>query len=325
MITKDALDILQIDINVFYKDMSFEYLKRQYHKLALLNHPDKNGNTSISNEKFKQINEAYEHLKREIKYTNNENKDDLLDNENETSDNEEDLFKNYAYNDFLQMFMKSILEGNYTDFFAKIINVIMKSYDNVTKTISIKLFDDLDKESALNAYVFLSKHSSTLHLNKEIIDSIRERVLRKYDNVEIYKLNPSINDLLNNNIYKLYLNNELFLVPLWHSELYFDTSSSEILVLCEPELPETIKIDDYNNIWTEKNVSFNEELFDLIKNNGNIFINIGEKVFKIPVSELHMKREQIHIIRGQGLSKIKKDLYDVADKNDIIIKIIISE
>jgi curved DNA-binding protein CbpA len=323
MITKDALDILQIDINVFNKDITFEYLKRQYHKLALLNHPDKNGNTPVSNEKFKQINEAYEHLKREIKYTNNEENIDL-DYENET-DNEEDLFKKYCYNDFLQMFMKSILEGNYTDFFAKIINIIMKSYDNVTKTISIKLFDDLDKESALNAYVFLSKHYATLNLNKEIIESIREKVLRKYDNVEIYKLNPSINDLFNNNFYKLYVNNEFFLVPLWHSELYFDSSNTEILVLCEPELPETIKIDDYNNIWTEKKISFNEELFHLIKNNGNILINIGEKEFKIPVSELHMKREQIYIIRGQGLSKIKKDLFDVTDKNDIIIKIIISD
>lgn len=323
MNTKKALEILEIDINVvFYKDITLEYLKRQYHKLALLNHPDKNGNTQSSNEKFKQINEAYQHLQREFNFINCEN--NIIDDENEIN-MDDHIFKGYAYGDFLQMFMRSILEGNYTDFFAKIIKIIMKSYDNVTKTISIKLFDDLDKESALNAYVFLSKHSTILHLNQEIIDSIREKVLRKYDNVEIYKLNPSINDLINNNFYKLYVSNELFLVPLWHSELYFDNSNTEILVLCEPELPETIKIDDYNNIWTEKKVSFNNELFDIIKNDGNLFINVGEKEFKIPISELHMKREQIYIIRGKGLAKIKKDLCDVSEKCDIIIKIIICE
>lgn len=323
MNTKYALEILEIDMNiVLYKDITLEYIKKKYRKLALLHHPDKNGNTSISNEKFKQINEAYEHLKREIKYLNSENNDyDINDDEQE----EENLFKTYGYNDFLQMFMKSILEGNYSDIFAKIIKIIMKSYDNVTKTISIKLFDDFDKETALNAYVFLSKHRSILHLNQEIIDAIREKVLRKYEDVEIYKLNPSINDLLNNNVYKLYVNNELFLVPLWHSELYFDTSNTEILVLCEPELPDSIKIDDYNNIWTEKKISFNNELFELIKNNGYIFVKIGEKEFKISVSDLHMKREQIHIIRGEGLTKIKNDVCDVDDKCDIIIKIIICE
>ena len=35
----------------------------------------------------------------------------------------------------------------------------------------------------------------------------------------VYKLNPSINDLLNNNLYKLYIDEELFLVPLWYNEV----------------------------------------------------------------------------------------------------------
>ena len=53
---------------------------------------------------------------------------------------------------------------------------------------------------------------STLHLSQEILDLIREIVVKKYDNVEIYKLNPSINDLFNNNLYKLYIGDKLFLV-----------------------------------------------------------------------------------------------------------------
>ena len=39
--------------------------------MALQNHPDKNGNTPESNEKFRQINEAYNYLKREIKIIQN--------------------------------------------------------------------------------------------------------------------------------------------------------------------------------------------------------------------------------------------------------------
>ena len=43
---KIALEILEIDLSeTNYKDINLEYLKRQYHKQALKNHPDKNGNT----------------------------------------------------------------------------------------------------------------------------------------------------------------------------------------------------------------------------------------------------------------------------------------
>ena len=54
---KKAFEILEIDSN--YNDITIELIKKKYHKLALQNHPDKNGNTPESNEKFRQINEAY--------------------------------------------------------------------------------------------------------------------------------------------------------------------------------------------------------------------------------------------------------------------------
>ena len=55
---KKAFEILDIDTNeVNYNDLTLRYLRKKYHKLALQNHPDKNGNTEESNEKFKKINE----------------------------------------------------------------------------------------------------------------------------------------------------------------------------------------------------------------------------------------------------------------------------
>ena len=63
---KRALEILEIDVVNF----NLDFLKKKYHKLALQNHPDKNDNTKESNEKFKQINEAYNFLKREIDHLN---------------------------------------------------------------------------------------------------------------------------------------------------------------------------------------------------------------------------------------------------------------
>jgi len=304
---KEAFAILNIDLNlVTYNDISLEYLKKQYRKLALKHHPDKNGNTTESNEKFKQINEAYNFLKREIKHINPEDV-------NIDSDSDFD-FDSSLYYDILKGFMKTVFEGKYNEILSKVVNDIITK----GKQISIKIFDELDKETTLNIFTFLSTNRYTLHLSEDILDNIREILVKKYDNVQIFKLNPSINDLLSNNLYKLYVNNELFLVPLWYNESYFDSSGSEIIVICDPELPKNIKIDEDNNILTELSIN-HSDLF----NNESITFNIGEKTFDIFLSNLYIKREQIHIIKNAGVSKQKNNIYDISEKSDIILKITI--
>ena len=64
-----AFKILELDISkIDTKDITLHKLKKQYHKLALQYHPDKNGNTFESTEKFKQIQEAYYYLKNELQF-----------------------------------------------------------------------------------------------------------------------------------------------------------------------------------------------------------------------------------------------------------------
>lgn len=306
---KKATDILEIKTHdISYTDLTLEYLKKQYHKLALLNHPDKNGNTDESNENFKQINEAYHYLKREIKNTSQYDENDENENENTS-----------VYFDVLNFFMKSVMEGKYNEFISKIVNDIVFT----SKKITLKLFEDLDKDSALNVYTFLSKHRFILHLPENILEEVRQVVLQKYENVQIFKLNPSINDLLNSNLYKLYIDEKLYLVPLWHNESYFDGSGCEIIVICEPELEEFIQIDDENNIHTEIFIDLKNDIPVLLKNDMNIVIKIGDVNYTINLSKLYIKTQQYYIIKNEGIAKIKNDLYDVNEKADIIIKITI--
>ena len=310
---KKAFEILEIDtINTNYNDITIELIKKKYHKLALQNHPDKNGNTPESNEKFKEINEAYNYLKREIKNIDPNNDD--LKNEDQSSS---------VYFDILKLFIKGLLDGKYNDIFINIVQDIVSGY----KKISLKLFDDLDRENAINVYLFLSKYKSILHLSDESLDEIKSIVIQKYDNVEIYKLNPNINDLLNNNFYKLYVNDKLYLVPLWYNEVYFDneneTENNEIIVLCEPELPEGVKIDDDNNIYIEKTINIQTELHSLVLNNDSIIVEIGDHRYHILVSELSMKREQYYKIKNQGITKPNDDVCNISQKSDIIVKIIL--
>ena len=313
---KKAFEILEIDTNnTNYTDITIELIKKKYHKLALQNHPDKNSNTPESNEKFRQINEAYNYLKREIKIIQN----NWYDDENYENDDQ----SSSVYFDILKQFIKGLLDGKYTDVFINIVQDIVSGY----KKISLKLFDNLDRENSINVYLFLSKYKNILHLSDSILDEIKAVVIQKYDDVEIYKLNPNINDLLNNNFYKLYVKDVLYLVPLWHNEVYFDNENenenNEIIVLCEPELPEGLKIDDDNNIYIEKTINIQTELPSLVLNNDSIIIEIGDQRYHILVSELSMKREQYYKIKNQGITKPNDDIYNVSQKADIIVKIIL--
>jgi hypothetical protein len=292
-----AFEILEIDINK--KDITLEYIKKKYHKQALKFHPDKNGNTDESNEKFKQINEAYDYLKREMEETTFFEKDEKEDT------------KSSLYVDILKVFLGGVIDGKYNEVFTKIVNEFILNYSS----ISLKLFDDLDKETAIGIYTFLSKYKNLFHLKQEIIDSIREIIIKKHETTTVYILNPSIDDLLNNNVYKLVLDDKLYLVPLWHTELYFE---NEIIVLCEPKLDENITIDEDNNLHVTIKVNW---CSDFLSTKQNIDVNIGTKIFNIPIKELFIRSEQYYRIRSGGLTKINEnDIYDVDKKNDIIFK-----
>jgi len=310
-----AFKILEIDISkIDTKDITLHKLKKQYHKLALQYHPDKNGNTIESTEKFKQIQEAYYYLKDELHFFDLENEEEKqYDNENHSTKHEQPT---PLYMDILHLFMKSILEGKYDTIISKIIQEIVSG----CKNISMKLFDDLDKDTCMNVYNFLSKNRSILHLNVSILESIRVIVQQKFDNVLIYKLNPTINDLFNNNFYKLNANDEICYVPLWISESYFDISGCEVIALCEPELPNNILIDENNNIHIVKEISIVNELVNLITNNMNLQIHIADKVFEIPTQHLYMKKEQTYVLKNKGLNNILCD-FDINnyEKSDIIV------
>jgi len=309
----DAFEILEIDLRVISpNDITLEYLKKQYRRLALKNHPDKNNNSVESNTKFKQINESYNYLKREIHHLNPEDEDSEIDDDTPIDSS--------LYFNILRGFLNTVLEGKYTEIISAIIRDIMAA----GKKISAKLFDDLNKDTSFEIYTFLSNHRYILHLSQEVIDAVREIVVKKYDkSVEVYKLNPSILDLINNNMYKLYVNDELFLVPLWHNESYFDASGCEIIVICDPELPPGISIDDDNNILVEDVSISCADLNRAIFDGGSICVCIVDREFKIPLDKLYMKRVQYYRIKNAGLSKVKKDIYDVSEKTDIIVKITI--
>lgn len=303
---RNALDILEIETT----QIDYKYLKKKYYKLALRYHPDKNQDLPESCEKFQKINEAYHFLCREL---------NMMEEDDNCKMKDEDTQSNSTiYMDLLNMFMKGIFEGKYNDIIFKIIQEIVLG----CKKISLKLFEDLDKDTCLKIYNFLVNYRNVLHLKESILTSVREIVQQKYSNVIIYKLNPSLNDLIQGNIFKLSVLEEICYVPLWISESYFEVGDCEIITLCEPELPKNTSIDEYNNLYIERIILIKEELHELLQNKLNIQVNVGNKVFEIPTAELKLQKEQIYIIKNNGILKTDHlELSVSLKKADIIVTI----
>jgi hypothetical protein len=308
-----ALDLLDIK-DIQLTNLTPEYVKRKYHKMALKWHPDKRGNTDESTKKFQRINEAYTYLLIELKI-NNDAFDDFVSSSG---------FKDERnmYTSLLSVFISNIMKTTTeSPIMKEILTKIIKDIViNGTKVISLKLIDDLDKDKSIELYSFLCKYKTILHIDNETLELVSSLIKEKYKNDSVYVLNPSIDDLLDSNIYKLYINKLLFLVPLWHNEMYFDdTMGNDIIVLCKPELPEKMTLDENNNLYYNLLIPFEKEM---LISESFLTIQIGKRSIKIPVNKLYIKQEQTYVLKGQGISKIiEDDVYDVSSKGDIIIKI----
>lgn len=323
---QQALDELEISLDkIELIKINQEYIKKKYHKLALKWHPDKNDNVNAK-EKFQKINKAYYYLLNELRILNSELTNGLEDsNTSESFVSSFDSKESKIYIDILSNFISSLVNGHYNEILFNIIKEISLGYETITLTYLRNKFEVLDKQKSIELYQLLYKYKDVLYIKQDTLDFVSLIIKEKYKNDRVFILRPNLKDIIEHNIYKLYVDNQLYLVPLWHNELYFDAKDgSEIIVLCQPKLQDHISIDEYNNIYYNTNIKIDSELLYLIKNNNFVSIEIGEKWFTFPLNKLFMKEEQLYKFKGQGIAHIsEKNIYDVSSKADIIVKIIL--
>lgn len=324
-----ALEELDIDISNFTQPITHEYIKKKYHKLALKWHPDKNKDEYSTN-KFQKISQAYNYLLDHYEFDN----EDL----EPVSHSSPPFCPSFV--SILTTFISSLFKGKRL---VETINKIALEYDELTLTYLRNLFKELDKQSSIEIYKMLYTYKDILYIKYETLELVSLIVKEKYKNDVVVILNPSLNDLLEHKIYKLYIDEELYLVPLWHSELYFDKkvgpsvtsdTEGEIIVLCHPQLPSEITMDENNNIYYKKRIKVREELCELMRQKF-VSVEMGGKVFSILLDNLRLKQEQTVRFIGEGVARVldsdlevaslelDADMYNIGTKGDIIVTILL--
>ncbi|MDA7464511.1 J domain-containing protein, partial [Candidatus Poseidonia alphae] len=256
-------------------------LRKQYRILALKNHPDKHvpDIDGIYTEKFKIIGESYSYLNNYI-----EDKDDYIENND--------------YNSIFSNFLSSMFSSNSDE-----ISIIIKSIISDCQNLSVKLFENLDKDSAIKIFEFVNTFQHVLYIPKETVDKLKEIINKMNEPENIIILNPSLTDILIDNIFVLNYENEKYFIPLWHDEIYYNSKKGDnIVIKCMPELPDNISLDTNNNLI----VRLSYLLSDIIKLT-NLTYSIGNNNYNIPVEELRIKNLQYYIIKEKGISLIRQD------------------
>ena len=293
------------------KTITEDLLKKQYRINALRNHPDKSSAPDATL-RFQQINAAYQYLLKELHFMSMDEHEP--DDEGDAQDSE-DINVATSYASILMSFIKNIVKNDVPN--NKLYHIILQKISNTCEKTALEMVEKIDKNVLIKVYEIIQNYRETLHFSTDFINKIKEVINKKIEKDECIILNPTLDDLFENNLYKLCVNGFTYIVPLWHDELVYDNSGNDIYVKCFPLLTENITIDNKNNI----HVNLRYDIKEILQKEYITFY-LGKKEFEIEPKDLTVEKTQTVTLKGEGISKINTiDIYDVSKKSNVILHI----
>ena len=145
----------------------------------------------------------------------------------------------------------------------------------------------------------------------------------------IYIINPTLKNLLNHEIYKMELNDEILCIPLWHNELKYENNIIKII----PIIDNNYKITEDNNLHHYYYNTF-ENIINIMREQSKntdfipyIEIIIENINIMIPLNELKLTKYQTYKVSNTniGLPKINhNNILDITKKGYILIHLNLS-
>jgi hypothetical protein len=282
-------------LGVSEKD-SLDEIKKQYRFRILKYHPDKNRGPEAA-DKFRETKAAYDYLS-----------------------SEEGVFLDTpSYEDVLKSVLSTLFSESNESITSKIAKVLLNKLIKQCNTNLSPYLRKIDKRVLSLVHTVLEKYQDAFHIPAEFLESIHS-ILEEDDRPECILLNPSLDDLFSENVYRLKYKDATYLVPLWHHDMVYDYRGTDLHVKCFPILPDNVEIDEWNNIYVylEYDVL---DLFQKAKARERVEMEIGGKVFSFCPTQLRMTDEpqEIECVES-GIPDIHLDnLFDVSVKQRVYL------
>ena len=299
----EALKTLNLPLK--YNDLTYEKIRKAYLKASLKYHPDK---SKDNGEKFKKIVEAYNFLIEE-------------ENLHNTKDETSKVHVKENYENILEEFICKFYPNYTNNLWSKLfIKTTLKTIIHKCEDTSFKVFESLDKDKCVQIYDFMMNINDCGIISENYLSKMQSIVKEKYKNDNIILLEPSLEDLLNDKIFKLDISDNTYYVPLWHNEVLFDfnidNELNELIVKIEPELSNNMFIDHDNNLFIKENIS----ILEVYHNNGYKYILPNKKEIFIESEKINLsKKTQMFKYDHIGILKINEDNMFQPDKRGSII------
>jgi len=317
----NACSILQIDPN----KISLEVIRKQYKLLALKYHPDKNDAADAA-DVYRKIKEAHDYLIEGLNESSNESDYDESDYDEEDTDISpaskiyQKIKESSSYIGIAVSFIETLY--NNKNFQKQVFHPIMMRILLGCEDKGLQIFETMDKTRAQKVLNIISLYRDAFHISDDFLQKAQDILESKTDIIEVdverVVLNPNIDDLYNQSVFKLRIDeNTSVLVPLWFSELIYEKENT--IVECIPELPEHITLDEHNNI----HVRLSYLISDIWKRD-IIEIEVGSRIFKILTRDLKLMRYQIFAHMNMGIPvPNEKNIFKTDKLSNVIIHVML--